>query len=215
MRCEIKGFPMYEFDLTTGDVISKGQRKVVLKLQRQPYRNAYYVEMTQDGTRRKVSYERLAYAVRRSIAYDDLPHDIIFMDKDIINRSDIVSRANEKVWRQRQETRIRHIEDDINELQIMRRVYMSGNHDEAVRYIEDRKEMFVNRHIRKYNTSRRTAELIYCQALEMLIKHIDSPTSQVTKITSNMIGYMRQVKQRYKLVNYGIERHEFPAGVGA
>lgn len=215
MRCEIKGFPMYEFDMKTGDVISKGQRKVVLKLQRQPYRNAYYVEMTQDGTRRKVFYERLAYAVRRGIAYDDLPNDIIFMDKDIINRSDIVSKANEKVWRQRQETRIRHIEDDINELQIMRRVYMSGNHDEAVRYIEDRKEMFVNRHIRKYNTSRRTAELNYCQALEMLIKHIDSPTSQVTKITSNMIGYMRQVKQRYKLVNYGIERHEFPAGVGA
>jgi hypothetical protein len=215
MRCEIIGFPNYEYELSTGDIISRGQRHTTLKIQRKAHRNVRVVMMTQQGKRRMISYDRLVYAIEHGIGYDDIPYNLCILKREVIDRCRLVQQANERVQQRIQAQRIDFIDEKMEELQIMKRAYISGNHDEAVQYIESKKEMIINRHISKYGTSRRTAELCYCQALEMLIEHIDSPASQVTFLTANMMGYMRKVKKQYKLIDYGIERHEFSAGVGA
>jgi hypothetical protein len=162
-----------------------------------------------------ISYDRLVYAIEHGIRYDDIPYNLCILKREVIDRCSLAKQANERVQQRRQAQRIDFIDEKMEELQIMRRAYISGNHDEAVLYIESKKEMIINRHIWKYSTSRRNAELVYCQALEMLIEKIDSPASQVTFLTANMMGCMRKVKQQYKLIDYGIERDEFSAGVGA
>ena len=61
MRCEIIGFPNYEYDLSTGDIISRGQRHTTLKIQRRAHRNVREVMMTQQGKRRSGQHDHPAH----------------------------------------------------------------------------------------------------------------------------------------------------------
>jgi len=78
----------------------------------------------------------------------------------------------------------------------MRRAYTDGSHIEAVRYIEGRKSLLINQHIKRYGTSLSNAEKTYALALERMIERIDATTSQVTELTGSMMWLMRKVRTR-------------------
>lgn len=196
---EIKGFPDYVYDAETRNIVNV-RRWQPLKIRCQQS-SLLTVEMTQDGKRRKLTFNRLLYAIEKGIGYDDIPKDL-YIQRDrcgkfkVLDKQGMIEIANSSVRKERRRNRIKRIDEKIHELEIMRRAYTDGSHIEAVRYIESRKSLLVNRHIKRYGTSYSNAEKIYALALERMIERIDCDTSQVTELTASMMGLMRKVRTR-------------------
>lgn len=195
---EIKGFPDYMFNADTGEIISKLRRKTTLKISHQYNRTAPCVQMTQNGRRRYVFYYRLRWAIEHGIGYDDMP-DGLFVMKDkngelmITDKQGQIDVANSYVKAARKRERLKRIDEKICELEIMRRAYMDGSHIEAVQYIESKKDFFTGWARKKYGIGIEKIGIVYAESLERMIQRIDSPDSQVTDLTFNMIGEMRRV----------------------
>lgn len=198
---DIKGFPNYMFNADTGEIISKLRRKTSIKISHQTNRNAPAVQMTQNGKRRWIFYNRLMYAMQLGIEYDDIPKNL-FITKDengnfkVIDKSGQIEFANNHVKAARKRERIKRIDEKIHELEIMRRAYTDGSHIEAAQYIESRKDMLISHHVKKYGVKRSTAEIWYNLALEWMIDRINSDTSQVTELTVSMMGLMNKVRAK-------------------
>ncbi|MBR3858346.1 MAG: hypothetical protein IKM68_10275 [Bacteroidaceae bacterium] len=196
---EIKGFPDYVFDAETRNIVNV-RKWQPLKIRCQ-YPSLLTVQMTQDGKRRKLTFNRLLYAIENGISYDDIPKDL-YIQRDrrgkfkVLDKQGMIEIANSSVRKERRRNRIKRIDEKIHELEIMRRAYTDGSHIEAVRYIESRKSLLVNHHIKKYGTSYSNAEKTYVLALERMIERIDCDTSQVTELTVSMMGLMRKVRTR-------------------
>lgn len=134
---EIKGFPNYMFNADTGEVISKMQRKTTIKITNPKGRTLLSVQMTQDGKRRRVYYNRLIYAIQHDIAYDDIPKNLFILKDEngeyrVIDKRGQMEIANNYVKAARKRMRIKRIDEKIHELEIMRRAYIEGSHIEAV-----------------------------------------------------------------------------------
>lgn len=196
---EIKGFPDYVYDAETRNIVNV-RKWQPLKIRCQ-YPSLLTVQMTQDGKRRTLTFNRLLYAIENGISYDDIPKDL-YIQRDsrgkfkVLDKQGMIEIANSSVRKERRRNRIKRIDEKIHELEIMRRAYTEGSHIEAVRYIESRKSLLVNHHIKKYRTSYSNAEKTYALALERMIERIDCDTSQVTELTVSMMGLMRKVRTR-------------------
>lgn len=199
---EIKGFPNYMLNADTGEIISKLTRNTTLKVRQIHNRPSMGVQMIQDGKRRWIYYNRLMYAIRHGIGYDDIPEGMFIVKDDegelkVITKSQQVEFANNYVKAARRRERLKRIDDRIHELEIMRRAYSKGgNHIEAAQYIESRKTLLICHHQKRYHVSRQHAEDIYALALERMIDRINDPDSQVLELTISMMGLMNKVRQR-------------------
>ena len=198
---EIKGFPNYMFNADTGEIISKMQRETTIKIASPFGRTVLSVQMTQDGKRRRIFYNRLMYAMQHGIGYDDIPKNLFITTDEngefkVIDKRGQIEIANNKVKAARKRNRIKRIDEKIHELEIMRRAYTEGSHIEAVEYIESRKYLLINHHAKKYGVKHSTAELCYNIALEWMIDKIHSDTSQVTELTVSMMGLMNKVRAK-------------------
>ena len=204
------------FDAGTGNIISKMQRHTTLKIGHIKNRTTQCVQMTQGNKRRYVFYDRLMYAMQKGIAYDEIPQDV-FITKDesgafrVIDKHGQIEFANNYVKAARKRNRIKRIDEKIHELEIMRRAYTEDSHIEAVKYIESRKDLFINHQSKKWGTSRETVEIWYNLALEWMIEKIHSDTTQVTGLTVNMMGLMRKVRARLKAEQPLRLRNEVPS----
>jgi hypothetical protein len=201
---EIKGFPDYMFNVDTGAIVSKLKRHTELKLRTQNGRNAPFVQMVQeDGKRRSVFYWRLMYAMQNGVGYDKIPDGYFIMRNDdgtftVSDGREHIDIANNYVKAARKRERIKNIDQRIREMSILRRAYVEGSHIEAVQYIESRKSIYIGWYRKKYGANEKNAEIVYAQALEWMIRRIDSPDSQVLELSVNMMGLMRKTREKMR-----------------
>lgn len=196
---------MYHMD-ADGNVHSQGRhgRPLIKKVRKQKNRtdHSLVVNLQQDGKWRVLSYYRLRYAVEHGICYDDIPQDLNIMPDDdgtyrVATKQEHMKACNNKVKDVRRHERLKRIDEKIHELEIMRRAYSKGgDYVEAVQYIESRKSLFINHHMKRYNTTREKAEDCYALAVEHMIDRINSPVSQVTELTVSMMGLMNKIRQK-------------------
>ena len=203
---EIIGFPMYRMD-ADGNVHSLGRygRPLIKKVRKQKNKTEHslVINLRQDGKWRVLSYYRLRYAVDHGICYDDIPQDFHIMPNNdgtyrVATKQEHMEVCNNYVEAARRRERLKRIDEKIHELGIMRRAYSKGgDHVEAVQYIESRKSLFINHHMKRYGTKREKAEDCYALALEWMIDKINSPVSQVTELTVSMMGLMNKIRQKH------------------
>ena len=199
---EINGFPNYLFNADTGEIISKLQRKTHLKIRHISGKTTPSVQMVQGGRRRWIFYNRLLYSIHMNISYDDIPEEIFIIKDDngdlrVIDKHGQPDQANNYLKTARQMNRLERIEEKIRQLEIMRRAYSAGgNHIEAVQYIENRKDMLINHHIKRFSVGKKNAEMHYALALEWMIEKINNPYSQVTELTISMMWLMNKARQK-------------------
>ena len=197
---------MYKMD-DDGNVHSYGRygRPFTKKVRKQRYKtdHSLVINLRQDGKTRVLSYYRLRYAVDHGICYDDIPQDFHIMPNDdgtyrVAKKQEHMEVCHKYVEAARRRERLKRIDEKIHELEIMRRAYSKGgNHIEAAQYIESSKSLFINHHIKRYNTSKENAEDCYAMALELMIDKINSPVSQVTDLTVGMMGLMNNVRRHF------------------
>ena len=205
----IRDFPQYMMNMETGEIIGKRYGKVLQPIIRQGVRTSM-VQMRHNGRRIIVSKNKLMYAMKQGVSYFDIPQDFFIVKNGdglrVMEKSELVEFANSAVRKMHQRDRLKRIDEKIQELEIMKRAYMEHSHVEAVQYIESRKEILINRYIKKYAVSYRNAEYIYCLALEKMVSRIDSPTSMVTELTLSMMYYMRKIKIQLNSEYHGKRR---------
>ena len=195
---EIKGFPDYMFNADTGEIVSKLQRHTVLKVRNPHNRKSKMVQMLQNGKRRMVYLNRLQYAMRNGIGYDDIPDGFYVIGDNaggfrVIDRHAMIDFPNSHVRASRKNNRLERVKEKMRELEIMRTIYSGeGDNTLAVNYIESRKSLFINHHKKRYGVKQSTAELCYALALERIIERIDNPCSQVLELTVSMMGLMNK-----------------------
>lgn len=204
------------FNADTGEIISKMQRKTTIKITNPKGRTLLSVQMRQDGKRRRVYYNRLMYAIQHDIAYDDISKNLFVLKDEngqyqVIDKRGQMDICNKRVKATRKRMRIKRIDEKIHELEIMRRAYIEGSHIEAVQYIENRKNLLISYHSKKYGVSRENAEIRYNLALEWMIDRIDSDTSQVTNLTVGMMRMMNKVRAKLQAEQPLGLRNEIPS----
>ena len=210
---EIKGFPDYMFNADTGEIVSKLQRHTVLKVRNPHNRKSKMVQMLQNGKRRMVYLNRLQYAMRNGIGYDDIPDGFYVIGDNaggfrVIDRHAMIDFPNSHVRASRKNNRLERVKEKMRELEIMRTIYSGeGDNTLAVNYIESRKSLFINHHKKRYGVKQSTAELCYALALERIIERIDNPCSQVLELTVSMMGLMNKeyTKMRKECPLYTLE----------
>lgn len=199
---EIKGFPGYLMNPKTEEVIS--MRQGIRILQVTVRSNVPMVTLYRDNRQRAVSLNRLVYAVQNNIDYDIIPQDVFVIRKEdgsfsLSNASDMVRFPQVSSRKDRSENRLQYIDRKIERLQIMRRLYESGDYKEAVSYIERYRKYLIDIFIRRHNCKYERAELVYSEAVEAFVRNVQMKSSQVTDMVEYVRGLMSKVKKRHSI----------------
>ena len=191
MNKQIKDFPLYTFDPET-DVLTnwRGTKRCV--------RGRKSFTMKRDGIHLRVTLNRLRYAVEHDCGYDEIPHDFMIKDGDVIQKTDMLQFAHRK----RQEDaadRLATIDRKVKELFIMRYVYTTGDMKPAIEYVEGKKNYLLAKAMNRFSISRAYAERLFGEASLIMYGRIESATNSVTELTMTTYGLMGKIRR--KLIN--------------
>lgn len=196
---EIKGFPGYLYNRETSEFVSMRQKRNGLVLKVSERSGVQMVTMFQDGIPRGISVNRMIYAIRNGIGYDEIPKDVFVIRNgdgyELRNASDMAEYTHE-AFRNEKKDRIEYINEKIRRLETMKQVYASGDIKPAVEYIERWKWWLIRKIMKQNNCKKERGELIFSWAYDVFCERLKDGNCQITDMILYFYGLMRKLSKR-------------------
>jgi len=189
---EIKGFPLYRIDLETGDIFNWRGTKINVS-----HKKSFMIR--QGNTYRRVTYNRLLYAVQIGVDYDSISSQYFVTKEGIVEKCDMLKWAH-KARQDAAANRMDYIRRKKKEIQIMESVYRTGNIHKAIAYVESQKPFLVKKYMLRYGVSFSKADSLFAEASLILYNRIGSSKNTVTEMTMTLFGLMGKVNKKRRQV---------------
>lgn len=202
---EIEGFPGYLYNSKTSEVISMRQKRGGLILKVTKRAGVPMITMFRDGIPRGISMNRLKYAIEHEIDYDRLPKSVYVVTDEkgglsLMNDVDMVTYARKSLDKKAKQ-RVDFINEKIKRLEMIRKVYISGDISIVLGYIEKWKSYFIGKLMHSNNCKAETAELIYAETFELFAEKLRNEKSLITDFVVYYFGLMKKTsRKRHKRI---------------
>ncbi|MBQ3700921.1 MAG: hypothetical protein II886_13615 [Prevotella sp.] len=203
---EVIGYPGYLMDITDGSVWSYRNGKRKLSIYKRP-NGCLVVTLQQQGKNHVLQWYRLWYAVRNNIPVHQIPKQLCVRLTDdgslvLRNPAGLYTNMMQKKRDRLIATRSEVFRRKEHELQLMRRVYETGDRKELQEYCEGLREGTIRWYSVKHNLKTDSARLLFDAALERMILSLDAPSSLITDITANLRFLMRKEAAKNRAVSF-------------
>ena len=182
---------MVVYNMTCGRLRSfEGHRSISMATKRRPKK---YV---------RVSIPKLVYASKMQIDYYSIPENFFIELKDgkttVFEKADQFKYIKNARIRKAETNRIAEIDERIRELEILRNCYTTGDITEALKYIEEKSPVILERFHKLLQISKVRCYDYYADAFNIMSAKLRDPESALTNLTSNTYRIMIKQYRKHK-----------------